>query len=113
MYLNNTVEIFVPVITRNSANQVIKNWQYKQSPIVPCTKQITGDVQPRSLSIAELQQWGISDLTSNAKIMFYDTEPLMAIGNRVRIDSDIIYDIRGTNPWPRHDEALLIPVQGE
>lgn len=76
------------------------------------------DVQPAVLNEYTYQNWGISDLKSNAKLLFADQTlvdfwPLIAPLNRIQVQGDATYDVLGNNKWQRHQVALLDPVQGE
>jgi len=112
--LDSTVEIYVLSSTITSDGTVKKTWGYKQVPPVAPIATIITDVQPKSLSEAQLKQWGLSTLTQDAKVISdFSNNPYLVIGNRVRVDSDIVFDIRARNPWDNHTEYVIIPVQGE
>jgi hypothetical protein len=106
-------------MTKNSEGTKIKLFGYQQSPVVAPIESFRADVQPYRLTEANLEQWGLSNKDADAKKMFYDEISVnIKINNRVSVVSDfdnslIYYDIKGTNPWPTHMEAILIPVQGE
>jgi hypothetical protein len=74
-------------------------------------KTIVADVQPANLTESQLKQWSLTDLAANAKKMFYAKDSQIIIGLRA-VTGGETYEIRGTNQWPRHDEAIMIPVQG-
>lgn len=128
--LDSSVELFVPIKSKNSQGQVISAWGYKyfgggywddtltwtdslywyDGPI----ETISADVQPKSLTEAQLKQWGYSILNADAQNMYYmGSSDYIEIGNRARVDSDIIYDIKAKNIWPSHVEAILVTVIGE
>ncbi len=110
---NVQVEIFVPVSVKATSGQIIRHYGYSEPIPVAANKIITASsVQPRTLSPAEIALWGIGDRIANSKTMFFDPEPLVTIGNRVRVDSDKIYDVMSSNLWERHQEAVLLPIQG-
>ena len=112
--MNDTVEVYVPVITKTSDGIIKKTWGYKQIPEIAPVETITIDVQPTSLTAAQLQEWGYSTLPSDPKKVFlYGSDPYLTLGNRARVNGSQIYDIRGTNVWPIHQENYFIPVQGE
>jgi hypothetical protein len=128
--LNSTVEIYIqsPVIT--SDGTLKKVWQYQGfcggvwddsqvwndnliwydgADVV-----MTMDVQPKSLSEAQLKQWGISTLSQDAKAVYdFIGSPYFVIGNRARVDYGTVYDIRARNEWPSHLEYILVPVAGQ
>jgi len=74
-------------------------------------KTIKADVQPAQLTQAELAQWGLTDLSANAKKMYFDRDTTILLAARAIVDSET-YEIRAVNFWPNHGEAILIPVQG-
>jgi hypothetical protein len=112
--MNDSVEVFVPIITKTSDGIIKKSWGYKQTPVVPAVETIIADVQPATLTQAQLQEWGYSTLTSDPKKLFVmGSDAYLTLGNRVRVNGDKVYDVRGTNIWPVHQENYLLPVQGE
>lgn len=74
-------------------------------------KSITADVQPASLSSNQLAAWGLTDMASNLKTMYYDKDAAILMSMRAVVEGET-YEIRGINRWPTHDEAILSPVQG-
>lgn len=111
MIRNTTVIIGIATVTKGAQGQVLKTWAFDPSQSFIC------DVQPAVLNDYVYQTWGISDLDSNAKLMFMDTtlsgfwlqaEPV----NRVQVVGGATYDILGSNPWFRHKVCLLKPIQG-
>lgn len=109
--IDSIVEIFVPTTTKTSDGTVKKIWAYSTGSAANAT--IVTDVQPKSLSEAQLKQWGLSTLSQDAKVVYdFNDSPYFAIGNRVRVDGDTIYDIRGVNKWDSHGEFILIPTVG-
>jgi hypothetical protein len=120
MIENATVKIYIPVIAKNSEGTPTKTWGYKVTPepIAPI-EEFRADVQPARLSEADLQAYGLSNKDSDVKKMYFYQSPNSVLNNRAFILSDfpgesgIYYEIRGSNHWPIHGEALLVPVQGE
>jgi hypothetical protein len=98
-----TAYIFSATHGKNSEGQVTTTYALADT--------LSTDVQPANLTQAQLQTYGISTLASDVKKMFCDANAYLVYGNRVLVDSTW-YDIRGINPWPRHTEVLLVPVQG-
>lgn len=120
MYKNATVEIYIPVISKNSEGTTVKTWGYKTFPIpLAPVETIVCDVQPANLSQSQIELFGITTRGADAKKMFFQNSSNIAINNRVRVTSFFpsegvfIYEIKGTNHWPRHAEAILVPVIGE
>lgn len=74
-------------------------------------KTIAADVQPAQLTKTESERWGITDLAANSKKMFYESDSTILLLMRALVDGET-YEIRGINVWPRHSEAILVPVQG-
>jgi hypothetical protein len=120
MYKNATVEIYIPVIAPNGEGTPVKTWGYKvkPTPLAP-VETIVCDVQPSRLTQAQVAAFGITGREADAKTMFFQNSNNIAVNNRVRVTSFFpnegvfIYEIKGTNHWPRHGEAILLPVIGE
>ena len=74
-------------------------------------KTIPADVQPVTLTPAQLQSWGMTDLQANAKKMFFAPDDSIQILHRVVFGGES-FEIRNINPWRVHYEATLTPVQG-
>jgi hypothetical protein len=74
-------------------------------------KTIKAGVQPAQLTQVQLQAWGLVDLVSNSKKMFFDRDPSILVTMRAVVDGET-YEIRAINLWPTHGEAILSPVQG-
>ena len=72
---------------------------------------IEADVQPRSLTQAEVTLFGFKDTQSNAKTMLFPHNTAVCIGARI-LWNGTYYNVRGVNWFGEHDDALLIPVQG-
>lgn len=120
MYQNATLSVYVPTNTYNSEGDPIKTWGYKVTPTpVAPAEIIRCDVQPKKLSEAECLAWGISDRNANAKLVFFSRSGYIALTTRVKVVSDFpgegtdYYEVKGVNRWPRHGEAVIVPVQGE
>jgi len=120
MYQNATMSVYVPVITPNGEGDPIKTWGYKKTPTPDApSESIRCDVQPKRLSESELLAWGISDRNANAKLVFFSRSGYIALTTRVKVVSDFpgegteYYEVKGVNRWPRHGEAVIVPVQGE
>lgn len=128
--IESTIELFEPILTKTSDGIVKKLWGYKNFSLGYWDDTLTwndsqlwvdgpqsvivADSQPKTLTEAELKQWGFSTLNANARLIYYlDFDTYFAIGNRARIDAVEICDIKGVNTWPGHTEVIAIPVQGE
>lgn len=131
---NATVLTYAPIKARNSEGTIVNTWGYIKTllllglwddgqawddtlPWGEAAAMIRADVQPASLTEAQLQMWGLSNVKSDVKKMFFDGEPSVVLPNRVGVHYDAsgveYYDVRGTNRWSWHTEAYLVPVQGE
>jgi hypothetical protein len=126
MFKTASVEFFEPTIVKDGQGYPVKSWNYATvwldagawddshhwfDTAVVC------DVQPATLSEFELRAWGISDVVSNVKKVFMDSSlrsfwAFLHPVNRARVNGTDLYEIRGSNVWPRHAEALWVPVQG-
>lgn len=118
MRKNATVAIYAPVFTTNSEGSRIKNWGYKQNPVVAPVETFRADIQPHNLSEAEIELWDLCDRKANTKLMLCPRSVNVAINNRAAVTDDadgqtIYYDIFSANAWSHYTEALLVPVQGE
>jgi hypothetical protein len=118
MFENATVSVYVPAMGKNAEGTVTKTWGYKQTIPVAPAETFRADVQPASLTRAMIELWGLSDKEAQAKTMFYRFAQFVQENHRAKVVSDIdgsthYYEIKGSNPWPIHGEAILIPVQGE
>ena len=77
------------------------------------------DVQPNTLTSAQIELYGISAKTANTKKCFVDIENAnnMVLGNRAKViyDDEKVeyYDIQPVTSWRFHKEFLLIPVENE
>lgn len=111
MGLNESIEIYIPVVTRNGENQIIKNWGYLQSPIVAPNETIIADSWPANLSEAELAYWGFSSIPYNSRKIYSSYNANLTTGNRIVIDG-VAYDCKGSNFYNVKQTTLIVPVQG-
>ena len=74
-------------------------------------KTIVADVQPAQLTAAQAEAWGVTDLAANTKKMFFESDATITLLMRA-VTGGETYEIRALNVWPRHSEAILVPVQG-
>ena len=119
MIENATVSIYVPTLAPNDEGTTVKTWGYKKTIPDAASEVIRADVQPAKLSLAEVETYGLSNRNADIKKMFFGTSIYANINNRAYVVSDfpgepaIYYEIKGSNHWPIHGEALLVPVIGE
>lgn len=77
------------------------------------------DVQPNTLTSAQIELYGLNAKTANTKKCFINISDgnYMTIGNRAKIVYDDgtaeYYNIQPVNFWRFHKEFLLIPVENE
>lgn len=134
MIQNATVDLYEPLIEKNSEGTTTKFWSYKglfggawdddgtwddtlrfgDGPVV----ELRGDVQAATLTQVQLDLWGISSKQSDVKALFCDNVDEVSVMNRASVLSDFdatlrYYEIRGVNRWPIHAKAVLVPIQGE
>lgn len=129
--MNDVVEVFSPIVSTTSRGVVRKIWGDVNGEVgdislpggIPeggstlststLVETITADVQPKSLSEYELRVYGISNIPNDSKVMYYQgfSSNLVA-GNRARVNSTEMYEIRGVQSWTMHTECLLVPVVG-
>lgn len=74
-------------------------------------KTIIADVQPVTLCQAQIDAFGATDTAANAKKMFFASDATIVLFQRATVSGEV-YEIRGINVWPRHSEAILVPIQG-
>lgn len=119
VYKNASVKIYVQVNGKNSEGTITKTWGYKLSPPSDPVESFFCDVQPHTLSKAEIESWGLSNRISDAKKIFFTRSTYMQLANRIFVQSNFpgergcYYEVKGANRWPNHGEAIVIPVQGE
>lgn len=113
-FLNAMVYVAELKVTKNTEGTKIKTFDF-ENPI----ESFRADVQPNTLTTAQIQLYGLNSKTANTKKCFTDLENglFMKIGNRVKVkyDDGTIgkYDIQPLNSWKFHKEFLLIPVENE
>jgi len=77
------------------------------------------DVQPNTLTQAQIELYGLNTKTANTKKCFTDLENgnYMIVGNRVKVEYDDgtveYYNVQPVNSWRFHKEFILIPVENE
>lgn len=77
------------------------------------------DVQPNTLTQAQIELYGLNTKTANTNKCFTDLENgnYMTAGNRVKVEYDDgtveYYNVQPVNSWRFHKEFILIPVENE
>ena len=105
MILRDKIDIYSFVVIKTSDGIKQKNYGLTMS-------NISCSFQPLSLNPTEARDFGLTDITSNAKRVFLRLSVSVDLGNRILKDG-VFYDVRGTNEWPAHQEVFCVPVQGE
>lgn len=129
MIRNNEVIIGIASTLKGTQGQILKTWDFGSvwddstnwddvGYWVDDAVRFVCDVQPAVFNEYVYQNWGVSDLDSESKLMFVDTTlvdfwPLLDPFDRVSVVGGKIYDILGSNVWQKHKVCLLKPVQGE
>ena len=111
-YKNATLYIATETVTKNKEGTKVKTYDFEKPLEV-----IRADVQPNTLSEAELTLYGITEKKAAVKKVFFDNASYLKRGNRAKVvydNGDIeIYFIEPVNRWRQHGEVLLIPVENE
>lgn len=111
---NATVYISDLKTIKNSEGTKIKKYDF-ENPL----ESFRCDVQPNTLTSAQIELYGINSKTANTKKCFINLEDgkFMTLGNRAKVifdDTTVeIYNIQPVNVWRFHKEFLLIPVENE
>lgn len=103
MILRHSVVIQQKTTAPNGEGMNVSTWS--------TLKTISADVQPKTLTEALVQAFGLTNLQSDAKKMFYPFDTAIKVNMRVVWNSKT-FEIRGINEWVEHCEAILIPIQG-
>jgi len=128
--LESIVELYEPITTKTSDGTLKKVYGYQGSCggiwddtqvwtdtqlwLDGSDSVIVTDVQPKSLTEAQLKQWGLSTLSQDAKVIYdFNNNSYFKLGNRARVDYGTVYDIRAINNWESHGEYILLPIQGQ
>jgi hypothetical protein len=69
---------------------------------------IRANVQPKALTAADLQNYGISDINAEAKIVF--SKFGWQIGDRFT-HGGLVHEVRGISRWGNHIEAVAMVVK--
>lgn len=110
-YKNAVVTILGESSERNDEGDLITSYAEVET--------IVGDVQPHTLTQAEIAAYGIDEKKAGVKRFFYDgIHTNVNSQNRASVQSDLtgtvdIYAIQPVCAWPRHGECLLVPIENE
>ena len=100
--------------TKNAEGTKIQKYDYENS-----LESFRADVQPNTLTSAQIELYGINSKTAMTKKCFINLEDgnYMTLGNRAKVVYDDgkeeYYRIQPVNVWRLHKEFLLIPVENE
>lgn len=112
MYINATIQVAQKTKTKNAEGTLITKYDF-DNPL----ESFRADVQPNTLTEAQMTLYGIDSKRANVKKCFFTKANYMTVGNRAKVLDDNgtvrIYDIQPVNEWRTHSEALLIPVENE
>jgi len=97
MIKNTALVLYTQTTTYDGENNPVKVWK--------SVRTIAGNLQPKSLTTAELAQYGISLQAANTAVFFFDHDDDVAVGTRLGG-----YNVRAVNVWPSHSEAILVPL---
>lgn len=111
-YPNATVDVATLTVTTNAEGTRIKTYDFSE-PL----DSFPADIQPNTLTQAQIDLYGINVKTAKTKKCFFTSSSYMVAGNRARVTYDNgsveYYNICPVNEWRVHSEALLIPVENE
>lgn len=114
LFPNATIYVSDLKTTKNSEGTKIKKYDF-ENPL----ESFRVDVQPNTLTSAQIELYGINAKTANTKKCFVDLESgkFMSLGNRAKViydDGSVeYYNIQPVTVWRFHKEFLLIPVENE
>lgn len=109
-------EIIVPSMSscKNSEGSVIRKFDFEE-PL----ESFRADVQPNSLSSAQIELYGINSRNANTKKCFSDLKDgsFITAGCRIKVIFDDgengFFTAQPANKWRTHREFLLISVENE
>ena len=111
---NATIYVAALTTTKNKEGTKIKKYDFEE-PL----EEFKADVQPNTLTKAQIELYGINAKTANTKKCFCDkgSGNFMKVGNRAKVvykdETEELYNIQPVNSWIWHKEFLLIPVENE
>lgn len=111
-YPNAVIDVACLTTTRNSEGTKIKTYDF-ENPL----ESFSADVQPNTLTQAQIELYGINTKNAKTKKCFFTSASFMLAGNRARVTYasglQEVYNICPVNEWRVHSEALLVPVENE
>jgi head-tail adaptor len=105
MILNDVITLQKKTRTRSAEGMLIDSWA-DDTATIKCS------FQPKSLTESQLSSFGVTNLASDAKVIFYYPDNRLAVMGRLKASSGEVYECRAISKWPRHYEAIAIPIQG-
>ena len=111
---NSTIYVAGLTTTKNSEGTKIKKYDFENA-----LESFEADVQPNTLTSAQIELYGLNSKTANTKKCFINLEDgnYMQIGNCAKVEyedgSVEYYNIQPVNVWRMHKEFLLIPVEND
>lgn len=111
---NATIFVSSLTVTKNKEGTKIKTFDFENF-----LESFRVDVQPNTLTHAQIELYGLKVTTANTKKCFINLKDgnFMKIGNRAKVvydNGDVeYYNIQPVNIWRYHKEFLLIPVENE
>lgn len=111
---NATIYVSDLTTIKNQEGTKIKKYDF-ENPL----ESFRCDVQPNTLTSAQIELYGLNAKTANTKKCFINISDgnYMKIGNRAKVIYDDgtteYYNIQPVNFWRFHKEFLLIPVENE
>lgn len=104
MILDTSIDRYEYTTTRSAEGLVVKAWVK--------TGCVRANVQPSSLTEAQLIERGIDTNGAEAKLIFTERWFWPKLKDKIAHDGEE-YTIAARNKWPRHCEFIAVPVQGK
>lgn len=104
MIFDSLVTISQKSVTLDGEGRAVETWATFAS-------NVPASVQPAGLTAAELKEYGVTDLISNAKKVFLKRNSSIVPLMKLAANGET-YEIRGVNHWLIHSELLCMPLQG-
>jgi hypothetical protein len=114
LFPNATISVSALTVTKNEEGTKIKTFDF-ENPL----ESFSADVQPHTLTNAQIELYGINAKKANTKKCFCDISggQYMNPDNRAKVEYNDgtveYYNIQPLNYWRYHKEFLLIPVENE
>jgi SPP1 family predicted phage head-tail adaptor len=103
MRLDYTVTLQTKVVSVDAEGLRLETWTNSGT--------IKAGVQPANMSQVQLAEWGLSDLQADARTMYFEKSATVWNGQRAIVEG-VTFEVRALNTWPKHKEAVIVPVQG-